>query len=62
MSNHIHCEACRHYLGGGCCRINLEPECREGGGYEAWEDSGKTNTAEKNGNRVSGRSDDLWYL
>ena len=37
MSNHIPCEACRHYLGGGCCRINLEPECREGGGYEAWE-------------------------
>lgn len=37
MSNHTPCEACRHYLGGGCCRINLEPECREGGGYEAWE-------------------------
>ena len=31
------CETCRHYLGGGCCRINLEAECREGGGFEAWE-------------------------
>lgn len=31
------CEGCRHDLGGGCCRINLEAECREGGGFEAWE-------------------------
>lgn len=31
------CEGCCHDLGGGCCRINLEAECREGGGYEAWE-------------------------
>ena len=30
------CETCRHYLGGGCCRINLEAECAAGG-YEAWE-------------------------
>lgn len=32
----ISCESCYHYLGGGCCRINLESECREGGGFEAW--------------------------
>lgn len=30
------CETCRHYLGGGCCRINLEAEC-EAGEFEAWE-------------------------
>ncbi|MBR6839388.1 MAG: hypothetical protein IKM82_02215 [Oscillospiraceae bacterium] len=33
------CDTCRHYLGGGCCRINLESECGEGF-HEAWE--GKT--------------------
>ena len=37
MNRHIPCEGCKHDLGGGCCRINLETECREGGGYEAWE-------------------------
>ena len=37
MNGHVPCEGCKHDLGGGCCRINLEPECREGGGYEAWE-------------------------
>lgn len=37
MNTHIPCEACRHDLGGGCCRANLEAECREGGGFEAWE-------------------------
>lgn len=31
------CETCHWDLGGGCCRINLEGECREGGGFEAWE-------------------------
>ena len=30
------CETCRHNLGGGCCRINLEAECAAGE-YEAWE-------------------------
>lgn len=30
------CDTCRHYLGGGCCKENLEQECRDGG-YEAWE-------------------------
>lgn len=32
----VACDSCSHYLGGGCCRINLESECREGGGFEAW--------------------------
>lgn len=35
-NRHISCEGCKHDLGGGCCRINLETECREGGGFEAW--------------------------
>ena len=39
MKNEIHdsCAGCRHDLGGGCCKVNLESECREGGGFEAWE-------------------------
>lgn len=37
MSAHISCEACNNGLGGGHCRINLEAECREGGGFEAFE-------------------------
>ena len=32
------CKGCRNYLGGGCCRLNLEDECAAGGGYEMWED------------------------
>ena len=35
-SKGLSCGSCYHYLGGGCCRINLEAECREGGGFEAW--------------------------
>lgn len=35
---HDNCEGCRHNLGGGCCRLNMEQECREGGGYELWEE------------------------
>ena len=31
-----HCLTCEAYMGGGACRVNLEHECREGGGYEAW--------------------------
>lgn len=31
------CKGCTHDLGGGCCRINVEYECREGGGYELYE-------------------------
>lgn len=34
--DNVSCDSCSHYLGGGCCRINLESECREGGGFEAW--------------------------
>ena len=33
---HAVCDTCKHYLGGGQCRINLERECAEGE-YEAWE-------------------------
>lgn len=32
------CRGCKHNLGGGCCRMNLEDECEAGGGYEAWEE------------------------
>jgi|GEM_PF-5492831 len=35
------CETCREYLGGGCCNLSMELECRDGGGFEAWERSGK---------------------
>lgn len=31
------CAGCRHHLGMGLCKINLEQECAAGGGYEAWE-------------------------
>ena len=30
------CDNCKHYLGGGCCRSNLEKECAAGD-FEAWE-------------------------
>lgn len=30
------CLGCKHYLGGGCCRMNLESECAAGG-YEMYE-------------------------
>ena len=32
----VECDTCANYLGGGCCRINLEAEC-SAGDYEAWE-------------------------
>ena len=35
--NEKSCKGCKHYLGGGCCRLNMEAECREGGGFELWE-------------------------
>lgn len=35
---HDSCNGCKHNLGGGHCKINLEDECADGGGYEAWED------------------------
>ncbi len=31
------CDTCSNHLGGGCCRLNEETECREGGGYELYE-------------------------
>lgn len=31
------CKGCKHDLGGGYCRINMEAECREGGGFELYE-------------------------
>lgn len=31
------CEGCKNNLGGGHCRINVEGECREGGGFELYE-------------------------
>lgn len=39
MSNSMHtgCSGCKWYLGDGCCRINAEGECREGGGFELFE-------------------------
>lgn len=30
------CKGCIHYLGGGCCRINLERECADDD-YQLWE-------------------------
>lgn len=33
------CAGCRHDLGGGMCSVNLEDECREGGGFEAKEET-----------------------
>ena len=30
------CDGCAHYLGGGLCAINVEGECREGGGFELY--------------------------
>lgn len=36
---HDSCDGCKHDLGGGRdnCRLNLAYECRDGGGFEAWE-------------------------
>lgn len=28
---HDACDGCLHYLGGGCCRLNVEAECAAGG-------------------------------
>lgn len=30
------CSGCENDLGGGHCRINVEGECREGGGFELY--------------------------
>ena len=39
---HESCDGCKHDLGGGRdnCRLNLSYECRDGGGFEAWNDGG----------------------
>ncbi len=34
---HESCDGCRYDLGGGCCSINSEFECRDGGGFELYE-------------------------
>lgn len=36
---HESCDGCKHDLGGGRdnCRLNLSYECRDGGGFEAWD-------------------------
>ena len=36
MKNAKSCTGCRHHIGAGFCRLNLERECGEGG-YEAYE-------------------------
>lgn len=36
---HTPCERCKNSVGGVDCRLNVEDECREGGGYEAFEPS-----------------------
>lgn len=34
---HCPCESCHNDLGGGACKISMEAECREGGGFELFE-------------------------
>ena len=34
---HCPCESCKNSVGGVDCHLNIENECRAGGGYEAWE-------------------------
>ena len=36
---HTPCESCKNSIGGVDCRLNVEDECREGGGYAAFEPS-----------------------
>ncbi|MDD3029799.1 MAG: hypothetical protein PHS57_05925 [Alphaproteobacteria bacterium] len=49
------CLGCVHYLGGGCCRINLEAECAAGyfEMYEAKEpkEGGEDEAQHESGNR-----------
>ena len=35
--NHCPCEGCKNSIAGIDCRLNIENECKAGGGYEAWE-------------------------
>ena len=37
MNDKKTCEGCKHYLGGGCCRLNEEKECAAGE-FELWEE------------------------
>lgn len=37
MNGITSCAGCKQYLGGGHCRINMEKECAEGGGFELYE-------------------------
>lgn len=41
------CVGCKHHIGDGCCRINLESECAAGGGYEAWQPREETPSNER---------------
>ena len=41
---HESCKGCKHNLGGGHCYINEEHECREGGGYELYEERNEQNS------------------
>ena len=34
------CDGCENDLGGGCCQINVERECRDGGGFELYKPIG----------------------
>lgn len=38
---HEGCDGCKYNLGGGHCGLNVEDECREGGGFELWEEVDK---------------------
>ncbi len=36
------CDGCKWYLGGGICQIEEAAECRDGGGFELYEEKEKT--------------------
>ncbi len=40
---HESCDGCAAYLGGGCCRDNLEAECAAGN-YELWRETNEEDT------------------
>lgn len=46
---HDSCDGCKHDLGGGRdnCRLNLSYECRDGGGFEAWDAGGEEKHEDK---------------
>ena len=51
----ISCKGCIHDLGGGQCSINVEKECREGGGFElyGWKEKPSQLEAERLRHRLS---------